>query len=175
MAIPVAIVRKVLSGELPMAFLRSYVMPVARATPTGLQLSLWVVDQDGLAARPWKLDPALEFRCQSLGCTLKVGTCVLRQQISDAQRTRTASRGQGTQYPHCVTERCAQGRGIRLALGPGIHIPWSGIGQGKRLQAGLSPQQKRSQREAQARQQAAGLLDEVTVLDVDEDPNEHDW
>lgn len=171
MGVPVKIVRKFLDGELSRDDLRKYVRPVARKTIVGLQLSMWLIDADGLPERPWRLDPSEKFTCTKLNCkNLTVGTCVLRQQISDVQRNRAASyRGQGSQYPHCVTEHCEQGRGIRLALGNGIRIPWAGAGAGQRFEKMRSVIEQSDARKRLAR---VGLLEKVRTLDVDEDPHD---
>lgn len=99
------------------------------------QRTLWTIDAEGLPPRPWRLQPDDVFRCQALGCDVDARRCVMRQLVSQVQRTRDGWRGQASEYPSCVTETCAQGRGVREALDPGAGISFRGVGPGGRFQA----------------------------------------
>jgi hypothetical protein len=146
--------------------------PQEQAAPPP-QLGLWVVDGEGLPPRPWRIGPDDRFDCLVLGCEgVLARTCVTRQLVTEAQRTEQKSRGQGTDYPACDTRKCAQGRGIRAALEPNASVEWSGTGPGKRFQGEKRRKEKAAQDAARARQERAGLLDEVRTLDVDPDPVE---
>jgi hypothetical protein len=142
--------------------------PPLAAPPQSTQSTLWVVDADGLPPRPWRVEPLDTVSCVALHCEVAAHVCVARQIASDVQRTRQSSRGQGFDYPSCVTERCAQGRGIRAALSPDAQSAWHGEGRGGRLaprRSDLSQQHTARQRLA-----AVGLLD--LTPSVDEPPAE---
>jgi hypothetical protein len=154
--------------------------PASEGSPPALpgQLALWVVDGDGLPPRPWRLSPDDVFNCITLGCRMSVRECVRRQMVTDAQRmdqggrkSQWASRGQGGDFPSCDTKKCAQGRGNRQALAPAAGVEWKGAGPGGRC----LPERPRAEREAQkaARMKLGrvGLLDELRVLDLSEDPS----
>ena len=136
------------------------------------QLSLWVIDAEGLPPRPWRLAPDARFDCLALGCRgMLATTCVARQRASEIQRTQQASRGQGTDYPGCDTRRCAQGRGIREALDPAVMRTLRGSGPGGRFK--MRSQERSTvtaQLAARAKAELEGRLDHVRVLDVDPDP-----
>lgn len=134
--------------------------------PCSPQLVLWAQDAPDLPPRPWRIGPEFTFRCAALGSTVCAGDCVRRQQVSDLQRTRDTWRGEGSEYPACVTERCAQGRGIRLAVDADVHF--RRVGPGKRQRALRSD--LRAQSVARKRMQTAGLLEEERILDVTPDP-----
>jgi hypothetical protein len=106
--------------------------------------------------------------CRTLRCKVPAHVCVMRQNVSQIQRTRDTWRGQASRYPHCMTERCAQGRGVRAALEPDAQAAWKGSGP-----AGLSERLRddvEEQRAARRRLEAAGLLDDVRTIDVSGDP-----
>lgn len=105
--------------------------------PGQAQSTLWVQDAPELPARPWRVSERYEFHCVALNCQhMTAHNCALRQAVTERQRTLQASRGQGTEYPHCDTLKCAQGRGIREALGPGVNVTWHGAGPGGRFERG---------------------------------------
>jgi hypothetical protein len=143
------------------------------ATPEPIALSLWVLDAPDLPPRPWRVGADYEFRCLTLGCDVRAKTCVIRQLASAQQRTRDTWRGQGTDYPHCVTEDCAQGRGIREALDPETKLAWRGAGLhgrfGQRRTSDVAAQQ-----DAKRRLRVVGALDDISTLDVDPGPVESD-
>jgi hypothetical protein len=131
-------------------------------------LCLWVVDADGLPPRPWRVYRDTVILCRALKAAVPAHCCVARQQASDMQRTRDTWRGEASAYPHCVTERCAQGRGIREALDPHASVTWRGAGPGgriDRLRGGQAAQEA-----ARKRMRLEGLLDEERILDVTPDP-----
>jgi hypothetical protein len=155
--------------------------PVAPAAPP--QRALWVIDGEGLPPRPWRVGPDDRFDCVALGCRgLEVRVCIARQQASQAQRMKQhgrrsqwASRGQASEYPHCVTETCQQGRGFREALDPVADVAWRGRGPGGRFERGVSgPKRWKSQLAARQQQAREGLLEPVRVLDIDGDPVERE-
>jgi hypothetical protein len=180
MAVSVAALRRILSGENPVAELRALVAPRPRPTPAAVpQLRLWVVDGDGLPERPWRVRRDTVVECLTLGSTregkripalLPAHVCVARQLASECQRTKDTWRGEASAYPSCVTERCAQGRGIREALDPDASVKFRGAGPGGRFERGRKDVAK--QHAAKARLRAKGLLEDVRVLDVDPDPVE---
>lgn len=148
------------------AAVRSLAWPEPHATPTEtVQRGLWIVDADGLPPRPWLICGNSEVRCATLGCTVMARVCVARQAASDSQRTRDTWRGQGFDYPNCVTERCAQGRAVRDALDPTRLMRWRGAGPGGRFDRGRkdAPQQY----EARVRLERVGLLDAVPTVDAE--------
>jgi hypothetical protein len=137
--------------------------PPSHSDPTPGQLALWVVDADGLPPRPWRVHPHDLVGCATLHAIVPAHVCVARQLASEVQRTNDTWRGQGSSYPSCVTERCAQGRGIREAMDPGAHVTWRGHGAGGRVEKRRSdlPEQYR----ARLRLAAVGLLDETPTID----------
>lgn len=81
--------------------------------------------------------PCVTFRCETLAVdNLPVHVCVTRQRVTDLQRTQQASRGQGTDYPHCDSRTCAQGRAFREQLSPRVAMGWKGAGPGGRFDRG---------------------------------------
>jgi hypothetical protein len=76
----------------------------------------------------------LTFDCERLNVTnLPACICVTRQRVTDLQRTRQSSRGQGTDYPLCDTRTCEQGRSLRERLDPNAPTTWRGSGPGGRF------------------------------------------
>jgi hypothetical protein len=142
--------------------------PQRQADPA--QLGLWVVDGEGLPPRPWRLAPDDRIACKLLGCNVPAATCVARQVASDAQRTRQVSRGQGTDFPTCVTERCAQGKGIREALDDRAEVAWKGHGPGGRFAVGRAGRARREQETAREAARRRGELEEVRIIDLTPDP-----
>jgi hypothetical protein len=132
------------------------------------QRVFWGVDADGLPVRPWRVDPADIVQCVALHGDVPAHICVARQVASDAQRTTDLERGQASDYPHCVTARCAQGRGIREALDPTCRPTWRGAGPNGRFDRGRHDAPE--QREAYQRKAAVGLVD--AVPSIDEEPPE---
>lgn len=133
-------------------------------------LRLWVVDADGLPPRPWRvrLDDVVE--CATLGCDVPAHICVTRQKASESQRTKDTWRGEASEYPCCVTERCAQGRGIREALEPQeVGAGWRREGPGKRW-VSRRRADRGVQEAARKRLKRSGLLEPERLLDVDRDP-----
>jgi hypothetical protein len=126
-------------------------------------LALWVRDADGLPERPWRVQPNDVVACVTLDCTVPAHVCVARQLASDVQRTRDTWRGQGSEYPSCVTARCAQGRGIREALDRNATVAWRGEGPGGRLSRLRSDLQE--QHAARSRLALVGLLDDARTVD----------
>ncbi len=173
MSVPLRIARLVLRHELPIEALRPYVDPPQRATPAAGQLSLWIRDADGTPERPWTITPETRFDCVALSCRgMKVSVCVARQIASGAQRTRDTWRGQGSEFPTCVTERCAQGRAIREATSGWLERrPEPFLGNRR------SPAVQRALNETRARRrlERVGLLGDVpTIDDLDREPASHD-
>ncbi len=176
---PVALcqLRRALASENPIAEIRALVAPrpppLAReARP---QAALWVVDAEGLPPRPWRVYRDTEIRCIALRCTLLAGVCVARQAASEAQRPRhlhngktDTRRGEASDYPSCDTRRCAQGRGIREALDPTVHVAWRGTGPNGRFERG--PNDLGAQFAARQRLERVGLG--TGVPSCDEPPNE---
>jgi hypothetical protein len=153
-------------GDAAFSVLRPAPPPPSHAL---LQRVFWGVDADGIPVRPWRLKGDDYIECVALGCDVPARVCVARQKASDAQRTKDTWRGEASEYPSCVTERCAQGRGVREALEPGEDLPWRGAGPGKRFvsrrKTDCGPQQA-----ARKRLQRSGMLDRERLLDVDPDP-----
>ncbi len=170
MSLALARLRIILRLENPMPVLRALAYPEPPVKcPELPQAELWVVDASGLPPRPWRVHPESRFDCTTLGCQgLQVKVCVARQLASEKQRTKDSWRGEGGDFPHCVTEKCAQGRGLREALAPGVKVSWLGAGPGKRFDRGRKG--RALQIAAQIRQRRIGLLDRVRVLDLDPDP-----
>lgn len=146
--------------------------PAVEAAQPPPQLALWVVDGEGLPPRPWRIYRDSIVACSTLGCSVPAHVCVARQQASELQTTHDTWRGTASEHPSCVTERCAQGRGVRAALDPNAGVSWSGTGPRGRM-AGRGRRADRAAQEA-AREalRRAGGLEEVRVLDVDPDPVE---
>lgn len=116
--------------------LKAIVFPEPQPPPQELpQLALWTIDADGLPPRPWRIQADDLFRCRTLGCDVDARRCVMRQLVSEVQRTKDGWRGQASEYPSCVTEGCAQGRGVREALDPHAGVAFRGVGPGGRFQA----------------------------------------
>jgi hypothetical protein len=77
----------------------------------------------------------LTFDCERLSVTaLPACVCVTRQRVTDLQRTRQSSRGQGSDYPLCDTRTCEQGRSLRERLDPNLPMTWRGAGPGGRFE-----------------------------------------
>lgn len=64
------------------------------------------------------------FHCGTLACRLRARVCIARQLRSErelggdlAPRSSRRKRGIGIEFAHCRSDRCAQGRAIREALG----------------------------------------------------------
>lgn len=132
--------------------------PRPRPAPTA-QLTLLGLEPDDLV-------PCAKLHARAMPARV----CVMRQQISDVQRrshdaddrNRNRQRGTASDYPHCVTETCAQGRHRRAILDP-MCQPWEGgAGPGKRFQRN---RRQDEQEAARARLAAIGLLDTVPTLD----------
>lgn len=162
--------REALAGPLAIvarALLESVRLAVVapRRAPAPPQSTLWVVDADGLPPRPWRVQARDVVQCVALRCRVPAHVCVARQLASEVQRTEDTWRGEAGDYPHCKTEKCAQGRGIRVALDPCHPVVWVGAGQGKRLTRGRSRSYKASQMATRARLAAQGLLDDVPTMD----------
>jgi hypothetical protein len=162
--VTLTVLRAVLRAPSPIAALRALAWPepprVAGPLP---QLALWVVDADGLPARPWRLYADSQVACTTLRCTLYASQCVARQKASDIQKTKDTWRGEASSYPHCVTEKCAQGRGVRTALDPAAQVDWRGAGPGGRFER--SRRDVESVAAARAAQRAVGLLDAPPTID----------
>lgn len=162
--VPLQALRAALRSANPMALIRSMAWPEPPAEPVPLpQLALWVVDGEGLPLRPWRLYADSEIDCRALGCSLSAGVCVTRQLASQVQRTKDTWRGEASSYPTCVTERCAQGRGIREALDPAAGVSWRGCGPGGRFEPAKRGGEGVAR--AKARLGAVGLLDNVSTCD----------
>jgi hypothetical protein len=130
------------------------------------QLGLWVRDGEDLPERPWRIRPHDAFHCVALHApAMPAHLCVARQRVTEAQRTADVERGQAPAYPHCQTERCAQGRGIRAALAPEHAAPWRGAGPGGRFARERPAKEKKRQLAAAARLAAVGLLGNVSTVD----------
>lgn len=113
---------------------------------------------------------SLTFRCAALDVErMQIGTCIDRQRITEAQRTEQSSRGQGTDYPHCDSLRCAQGRTLREMVDP-TDVQWRGQGPGGRF--AKDRYTGRDANRARERLRVVGLLDEVRILDLHPDPVE---
>jgi hypothetical protein len=150
---------------------RRLAWPEPEATQPALtQLALWVRDADGLPERPWRVGPESVVLCAALKCTVPARVCVVRQLASEVQRTQDRHRGEASDYPRCVTERCAQGRGIREALDPCAQVAWRGTGLGGRVRRERPRGERAAQDAARERQARVGLLEQVRMLDVDPDP-----
>lgn len=158
--------RAALRSPTPLAALRELAFPPPLPPVAPLpQLALWVVDAEGLPPRPWRIYADDVFDCRALNCRGMVArVCVVRQQVTDMQRTEQASRGQGTDFPSCDSRKCAQGRGIREALDPRANVAWRGAGPGKRFQP--SRRDVESLAAARARKRAVGLLDRAPTIDA---------
>lgn len=165
MGVTFSVLRKALQSPNPLAVLRGIAFPEQAPEPERRsQLALWVVDDEGLPPRPWLICGNTPIDCRTLGCkSLLARVCVARQAASDAQRTRDTWRGQGFDYPHCVTEKCAQGRAIRNALDPTHVMRWRGAGANLRFDKGRRDAVQ--QYEAKVRMQWAGLLEDVRSMD----------
>jgi hypothetical protein len=146
-----------------------YPEPRPRA-PGAPQLVFWALDATGLPERPWRVGPDTVFDCRALGCQFTARICVTRQMASDLQRTKDTWRGEASIYPRCVTERCAQGRGIREALDPAAGVTWHGAGPGKRFEP--SRRDAVEVARARARLRACGALDEAPTIDTPVGPVE---
>lgn len=169
--VTLGMLRAVLRAPSPLAALRALAWPEPPKEPAPLpQLALWVVDADGLPARPWRLYAESPVACSTLKCTLYAAQCVARQQASDLQRTKDTWRGEASNYPHCVTEKCAQGRGVREALAPAERPSWRGAGPGGRFER--SRRDVEDLARARDRQRRAGLLEGVPTIDGPDDPAE---
>lgn len=127
--------------------------------------------QSILAMNRLIIHPAHVIVCRTLGCeVLPAGVCVARQVASEVQRTKDTWRGNAGDYPHCVTEKCAQGRAVREALDPTAAALWKGEGAGGRIVARRSRKELAAQEKARSAKERVGLLDEVRVVDVHPDP-----
>lgn len=111
---------------------------------------------------------AAPFYCVALSCVLRAGCCVVRQAVSRAQRTHQGSRGQASDYPSC-TERCAQGRGVREAVGG--DVTWRGSGPGGRFDGGRRGGML-AMLAGRERLRLVGLLDPVPTCDAAPQPVE---
>lgn len=170
MQVPAAELRRIAESPNPRVALRELLARRPAAAPRP-QLALWVRDAEDLPERPWRVHPDDTFDCVALACKgMRAGLCVMRQQVTDAQRTQQTSRGQGTRYPACDTRKCAQGRGIREALDPDADVTFSGAGPGGRFQRERPRGERKAQRAARRELARAGLLDEVRILDITPDP-----
>ena len=147
--------------------------PKREETPVP-QLALWVTDAEGLPARPWRVYRDDIVPCAAMGCPVPAHVCVARQHASELQRTRDSWRGQCPEYPSCVTERCAQGRGVRNALDPNASVAWKGTGPLGRVPGTMPHRKRRAQEAARDRLEREGMLDPVRTLDVDADPTDEE-
>lgn len=109
----------------------------------------------------FRIIPDEVFICNTLHCILSARVCVTRQLVTDAQRTKQSSRGQGTYHPHCDTRTCSLGRMVRQSIDPQQSGTWRGAGFGGRFAKGAG----NPQHEALRRLRAEGLLDPVPSLD----------
>lgn len=132
------------------------------------------VAQLRLAIEEIRLDPSHTFVCRALDCEqVPAHVCLVRQLTNQVQRTEQASRGQASEHPACDTRRCEQGRAIRAALDP-VYVET--LKEAAQSRGGFHRERKRRgadaalQEAARARQERAGLLEEVRTLDVDRDP-----
>lgn len=114
---------------------------------------------------PEQLSPSAAIHCRRLQCTLPARACVLRQLVSDRQRTRDTWRGVAGEYPSCVTRTCAQGREVRAAVEAAGALRWRGAG----LHGHWSPLRGdvRAQNEARQRLARVGALDPVSSIDCE--------
>lgn len=104
------------------------------------------------------------FRCERLGTEgMPAHVCVTRQRVTDVQRTQQTSRGQGSDYPHCDSRSCEQGRRIREALDPAGLIRWRGAGPGGRFERPVKD--AAAQAAAKARMAKVGLLEDAPTID----------
>ena len=82
---------------------------------------------------PEGLSPGTPISCATLHAIIPARCCVLRQLVSERQRTIQGSRGQGGEFPTC-TDRCDQGVALREALAEGVAPEgWKGEGPGGRF------------------------------------------
>jgi hypothetical protein len=110
--------------------------------------------------------PRTAFHCRALGCLLPMGTCVRRQARSDRQlRTTQTWRGDGLDFPFCVTTRCELGRQVRGALDPDTTWSWRGAGPGGRFEGSRPAREKRLQLAARDHLLAEGALDAPRSID----------
>ena len=176
MPVPLRVIRQALAGsETAMDFrarMRALAFPEPAPTPELPQLVFWIVDADGLPERPWRILASDLFRCRTLACFVEARVCVARQLASDLQRTRDTWRGEASDYPHCVTAQCAQGRGIREALDPAAAVQWRGVGPGRRFVH--ARRDAASVAKARARKRASGLLDDAPTIDTPAGPVEEE-
>ena len=150
--------------------LRRIAYPEPAPEPVVVQLRLWIVDAEGLPPRPWRIPPDARFECKTLACRgMTVAACVARQQTTDAQRTQQRNRGQGSDFPHCDSRTCAQGRGLREALAADVEMRGSGPGGRFKLRSSGRTAYA-AQVVARERMEREGRLDPVRMLDVDPDP-----
>jgi hypothetical protein len=165
-AISYAKVRAILRLPNPIAAIKGIVFPEPTPTPRQApQLTLWIIDGEGLPPRPWRIQPHEVINCVTLHGTIPACRCVARQLASDVQRpTKDTWRGKASDYPHCVTSLCAQGRGVREALDPGSHVTWRGAGPGGRFDSGR--RYTISMAMAKAKQEAQGMLEDVPTCDM---------
>jgi hypothetical protein len=163
--VPLQVLRAALRMPNPIAVIKDLVFPPPSVgVPQLPQLALWVVDDEGLPPRPWRIYADNVVCCRTLQCTLRASQCVARQLASDIQKTKDTWRGEASSYPHCVTERCAQGRGVREALDPTAKVAWRGAGPGGRFEPGKRGAEAVAR--ARSRLKAVGLLDDVPTCDL---------
>ena len=159
--------RRILREPNPLASLRHLAFPEWRPPTEAFcaPATLWVIDAQGLPMRPAMLTTRTTFRCVALNCDgMTAGVCSARQATSEAQRVNwRAGRGRAPDYPHCVTETCAQGRAIRNALDPERTIRFHGSGPGGRFARDRSDLAQ--QHASRKRMERAGLLGDVPTLD----------
>ncbi len=106
------------------------------------------------------------FRCARLNADdVPVHTCVTRQVVTDLQRSRQVSRGQGSDYPSCDSRSCDQGRSIRGRLDPSTPIAWQGAGPGGRFERERSRGLFAVQEAARTKLDRVGLLAQASTVD----------
>jgi hypothetical protein len=119
------------------------------------------VSAEQLALRLLKPDDLVP--CDKLHSTIPARVCVMRQRISDLQTTQDHHRGTSTEYPHCVTARCALGRHRREILDPDHTHPDRSSSLVSRRR--FSKSEQAAQLAARARKAKVGLLDETSTVD----------
>ncbi|MCM2332759.1 MAG: hypothetical protein NDI82_02295 [Anaeromyxobacteraceae bacterium] len=125
--------------------------------------SLLVLPEAPPATAGGQLTPSTPIACQTLHAVVPASCCVLRQLVSERQRTRDVWRGQGSDHPTC-TERCAQGVAIRAELAGALPAAWRGVGPGHRFTR--TRDDVEAQYRARMRQERSGLLAPVPTVDL---------
>lgn len=115
------------------------------------------------------LTPDTPIACRTLHAIVPARCCVLRQLLSQRQRTADTWRGIASEHPSC-THRCAQGVAIREELAAAMGAAWRGAGPGRRFIRTRDNQEE--QHRARKRQERRGLLTPVPT--VDQPPGDQD-